>query len=62
MGVFAVCLSGGYKDDADEGATFWYTGVGGQGKGGHGAQWSAAAAHAVVVVCGGVPELWTGRA
>lgn len=33
MGAFAVCLSGGYKDDADEGATFWYTGVGGQSKG-----------------------------
>lgn len=32
MGAFAVCLSGGYKDDADEGTTFWYTCVGGQGK------------------------------
>ena len=32
-GAFAVCLSGGYKDDSDEGNTFWYTGVGGQSKG-----------------------------
>jgi hypothetical protein len=25
-------MSGGYKDDADTGGTFWYTGQGGQGK------------------------------
>ncbi|WIA40211.1 hypothetical protein OEZ86_013596 [Tetradesmus obliquus] len=28
--AYAICLAGGYKDDADSGATFWYTGEGGQ--------------------------------
>jgi hypothetical protein len=32
-GAYAICLSGGYKDDSDDGHTFWYTGVGGQGSG-----------------------------
>ncbi|GAX85598.1 hypothetical protein CEUSTIGMA_g13013.t1 [Chlamydomonas eustigma] len=35
-GAYAICLSGGYKDDEDEGTTFWYTGQGGQGD--HGVQ------------------------
>ncbi|WIA33832.1 hypothetical protein OEZ86_006940 [Tetradesmus obliquus] len=30
--AFAIVMSGGYKDDADTGGTFWYTGQGGQGK------------------------------
>ncbi|KAF6255206.1 hypothetical protein COO60DRAFT_1462324 [Scenedesmus sp. NREL 46B-D3] len=30
--AYAICLAGGYKDDADSGATFWYTGEGGQDK------------------------------
>jgi hypothetical protein len=33
-GAYAICMSGGYKDDEDEGAVFWYTGEGGQGKAG----------------------------
>jgi hypothetical protein len=31
--AYAITLAGGYKDDADSGATFWYTGEGGQEKG-----------------------------
>eukprot|EP00798_Chlamydomonas_sp_ICE-L_P013694 gene13694-19586_t len=34
LGAYAIVLSGGYKDDQDEGTTFWYTGQGGQGPGG----------------------------
>ena len=33
LGAYAICLSGGYKDDEDEGTTFWYTGQGGNTKG-----------------------------
>ncbi|KJA15891.1 hypothetical protein HYPSUDRAFT_1066652 [Hypholoma sublateritium FD-334 SS-4] len=29
-GAFSVCLSGGYKDDVDQGEFFIYTGTGGQ--------------------------------
>jgi hypothetical protein len=32
MGAYAIAMSGGYKDDFNDGATFWYTGVGGQGQ------------------------------
>lgn len=28
--AYAIVLSGGYKDDRDEGSSFWYTGEGGQ--------------------------------
>lgn len=31
--AYAIAMSGGYKDDADTGSTFWYTGQGGQKKG-----------------------------
>jgi hypothetical protein len=31
--AYAITLAGGYKEDADCGATFWYTGEGGQEKG-----------------------------
>jgi hypothetical protein len=29
-GAYAIVMSGGYKDDDDEGAELWYTGEGGQ--------------------------------
>jgi len=32
-GAYAICLSGGYKDNDDQGDTFLYTGEGGQEKG-----------------------------
>ena len=30
MPCFAIAISGGYKDDADEAAALWYTGQGSQ--------------------------------